>query len=221
MRPLNLLLLWFAEKRTRAHFLLTATENYTHFVIRDTLLNGIADSEIRREILRTADILATAVNVIALVEYKEMAWNAIPSTYVSAMSEFKRVKNSAPGKDHQTSVRKQFTSAASDQSTRLPCPGCKKLFSLYREGARGWNTGPYTLCLDCFRKRRGNQREATSPFPSPAAIHATSEPNASTAHLGTVAQVAPPNKKATHQAPASIDPGAIVMLIMSSRMVVG
>ena len=111
MRPLNLLLLWFAEKRTRAHFLLTAAVNYTHFVIRDTLLNGIADSEIRREILRTANILTTAVNVIALVENKEMTWNAIPSTYVSAMSEFKQVKNSAPGKDHQTSVRKQFTSA--------------------------------------------------------------------------------------------------------------
>ena len=127
----------------------------------------------------TADIFSTAINnVIAMVENKEMARNVIPSADVSAMSELKRVKNFAPGKDHHTSARKQFTSAPPDHSTRLPCPGCKKLFSLCREGLRGWNTKPYTLCFDYFRKRRRNQREATSPLPS---IHASYKPNASTA----------------------------------------
>ena len=106
--------------------------NYTDHMIRDTLLNGIADSEIRREILGTADILTTAINdAIALVENKEMARNAIPSVNVSAMSELKRVKNSAPGKDHQISTRKQFPSVPPDHSIRLPCPCCKKLFRLY------------------------------------------------------------------------------------------
>ena len=101
-------------------------------MIRDTLSNGIADLEICREILGTSDILTTATNnAIVLKENKEMARNAIPSTDVSAMSEFKQVKNSAPGKGHQNSEGKQVTSAPSDHSTRLPCPACKRLFSLY------------------------------------------------------------------------------------------
>ena len=48
-------------------------------MIRDTLLNGIADDEIRREILGSADLLTRAVNeIVALVESKEMARNAVP-----------------------------------------------------------------------------------------------------------------------------------------------
>ena len=54
--------------------------NYTDHMIRDTLLNGIFDFDIRREILGTTDILTTAVNdVIVLIESKEMVRNAIPA----------------------------------------------------------------------------------------------------------------------------------------------
>ena len=53
--------------------------NYTDHMIRDTLLNGIADDEIRREILGGADMLTRAVNeIVALVEGKVMARNALP-----------------------------------------------------------------------------------------------------------------------------------------------
>ena len=49
-------------------------------MIRDTLLNGIADDEICREILGGADMLTRAVNeIVALVEAKEMARKAVPS----------------------------------------------------------------------------------------------------------------------------------------------
>ena len=75
--------------------------NYINHIICNTRLNGIAYSEIRREILGTADTLTMAINdVIVLVQNKEMALNEIPSADVSAMSELKRVKNFAPEKDH-------------------------------------------------------------------------------------------------------------------------
>ena len=46
--------------------------NYTNHVIHGTLLNGIADDEIRREILGSAEVLTRAVNeIVALVESKE------------------------------------------------------------------------------------------------------------------------------------------------------
>ncbi|XP_068700869.1 uncharacterized protein [Montipora foliosa] len=63
----------------------------TDHVIRDVLLNGISDADIRREVLGTKNVLQTPVNdVIALVENKEMARNALPSSTLSAVSSFKR-----------------------------------------------------------------------------------------------------------------------------------
>jgi len=65
--------------------------DYTDNVIRDVLLCGMSDLDIRREMLGTEDILEISVNdVIALVENKEIARNAFPLSAVSAASSFKR-----------------------------------------------------------------------------------------------------------------------------------
>ena len=53
--------------------------------------------DIRREVLRVSNILETAVNeVIALVEGKEMARNALPSANISRMSSFKQQQSQQP-----------------------------------------------------------------------------------------------------------------------------
>eukprot|EP00111_Clytia_hemisphaerica_P004367 TCONS_00012481-protein len=50
------------------------TVDFTDSIIRDILIAGIVDSDIRREILGVKDILDTPINdIIALVESKEMA----------------------------------------------------------------------------------------------------------------------------------------------------
>ena len=60
-------------------------------MIRDTLLNGIVDEDIRRDFLGTADILTSPINtVIALVESKEIARNAVPAIDIASLSTFKR-----------------------------------------------------------------------------------------------------------------------------------
>ena len=65
---------------------------YTDHMICDTLLNGIADDEIHREILGCADVLKRAVNeIVALVESKEMARNAVPPTQVTSVSAIQRL----------------------------------------------------------------------------------------------------------------------------------
>ena len=126
--------------------------NYTDHMIRDTLLNGISDFDIRREILRTTDILTAAVNdVIALVENKKMARNAIPAHDVSVVSAFRRQKATTISENCRSSSRNSFPANPSKHS---PCPICKKQFHLYKEGPRGWNTKPYTVCIDCFRTHR-------------------------------------------------------------------
>jgi len=69
--------------------------DYTDNVIRDVLLCGMSDLDIRREMLGTKDILEASVNdVIALVENKEMARKAFPLSAVSAASSFKRQRGS-------------------------------------------------------------------------------------------------------------------------------
>ena len=66
--------------------------NYTDHMIRDTLLNGIADDEIRREILGGADMLTRTVNeIVALLEAKEMARIAVPPTEVTSVSAVQRL----------------------------------------------------------------------------------------------------------------------------------
>ena len=61
-------------------------------ITRDTLLNDTACEEIRREILGNADVLTRAVNeIVALVESKEMARNAVPPTEVTSVSAVQRL----------------------------------------------------------------------------------------------------------------------------------
>ena len=139
-------------------------------MIRDTLLKGICDVEIRREVLGTANILTTAINdVIALVESKEMARNAAP---ISDVSAFKRQKT-AP--------------VAHDGSEKSPCPVCKQLFSLYSKGPRGWNSTPHTLCIDCFRSRR-RKKHHNQASPTSAAIQNERShlPVNNDSHLGAI-----------------------------------
>ena len=60
--------------------------DYTDHIIRNVLLNRIYDSDIRRETLGVPDILTKPVNdVITVIENKEMARKALPSSTLSAM----------------------------------------------------------------------------------------------------------------------------------------
>ncbi len=75
-------------------------------IIRDVLMGGIADLDIRREVLGTSVILERAVNdVISLVESKEMVRNALPSS-----------------------------ASASDRSQTALCSDCKQTFALLAVG---------------------------------------------------------------------------------------
>ena len=76
----------FPERALIAHILSTRAL-HGHVGWGNTLLNGIADDEIRREILGSADMLTRAINeIVALVERKEMACNAVPPTEVTSVS---------------------------------------------------------------------------------------------------------------------------------------
>ena len=130
--------------------------NYTDHMIRDTLLNGIADDEIRREILGSADMLTRAVNkIVALVKSKEMARNAVPPTEATSVSAVQR-PNDADHRARRNATPCRESHNLPDRSKR--CPLCQRLFQLYKKGARGWNTKPYTLCIECYRTQKRRRR---------------------------------------------------------------
>ena len=130
-----------------------------------------------------------AVNdVIALVESKEMARNAISAHDVFAVSAFRRQKATIISKHYRSSSR---NSSPANPSKQSPCPICKKQFHQCREGPRGWSTKPYTVCIDCFRTRR---RTKHSNFPSPTSTAITDSNGLLeiTSHLGAATKTAPP-----------------------------
>ena len=160
--------------------------NYTDHMIRDTLLNGIADSDIRRETLGTKDILTCGVNdVVALVESKEMARNAMPTldADVPAISALKRQRSFPPRSSPP--VNSSNTPVTLDRSVKSQCPACHHPFSPFKEGPHGWNSKPYKICPDCFRSRRRTKRQAVLPAPALQSMEASS---VSTSHVGAITQ---------------------------------
>ena len=128
----------------------TGNVDYTDNVIRDILLNGIYDLDIRRDVLGTRDIIETPVNdVVALVEGKEMARNALPSSSQSAVSTFRR---------QQKAMTVQPILPHVDRSKHGQCPDCQKSYQLFTQGAKGWNSKPHAFCIDCWRARCRRKR---------------------------------------------------------------
>ena len=121
--------------------------DYTVESVRDVLLAGIADIDIRREALSTADMQKKGINdVIAFVESREMARNATPvSNTLSALSTFKR----------KQTLDVNPKKSSSDSNKTLPCPDCGKKFSTFKQNVNGqWNTIPHKKCLNCWRSNR-------------------------------------------------------------------
>ena len=65
--------------------------DYTDHMTRDTLLSGILDDKVRRDVVGIDSFLTKPFNdIIALVESKEIARNAVPTPDISTLSGFKR-----------------------------------------------------------------------------------------------------------------------------------
>ena len=130
--------------------------DYTDHAIRDVIVNGLYDNDISREVLGVKDIPQKPVNeVIALVENKEMARNALPYSSLSAVSSFRRQKNPAPPPS--------TTPSRAEQAKEEKCPACHTTFRIFTEGPRGWNTTPHQVCITCYREQRRKTRQQRPP----------------------------------------------------------
>ena len=107
---------------------------YTDHMIHDTLRNGIADHEIRREVVGNADVLTRAVNeIVALVESKEMACNAVLSTEVTSVSAVKRLHDENHRARRNATSYTQFNNLPA-RSKQWRCPLCQRLYRSTKKG---------------------------------------------------------------------------------------
>ena len=145
---------------------------YVDEVIRDVLLNGIADIDIRREALATEDIHRKTVNeLIAFIESRETARNANPSSAILGLSAYRRSTKSAATTSFSTKLhlqdKRRFMPSASDRARTASCPDCGMTFHLFTELRRGWNTKPHERCAACWRTWKNNRRSSPNTIDRP------------------------------------------------------
>lgn len=134
------------------------TVNYTHEMVRDVLLAGISDLDIRREALSMNDIQQRSINdIISFVEGREMARNATPGHTISALSSFKRHQHPMP--QTQPPPNSKGPIVTLDRNKTIPCPRCGSAFQPFKQRNNGsWNKKPHTICLQCWRTSRSNSK---------------------------------------------------------------
>jgi hypothetical protein len=112
--------------------------NFTDHIMRDVLLAGIYDADIRREMFGIDQLLQKSINeVIAMVEKKEMARDAHCAVSTSAISSMKQQQKK---KVYSAAADRQYLSQnpnGAEKGKEVPCPKCKKAYFLYREGKLG------------------------------------------------------------------------------------
>ena len=139
--------------------------DYTDETIRDVLLAGIADLDIRREALGVEGLQLRTVNdVIGFVEGREMARNALPSTMNSAISSFRRATSQKQVGVHESTAA-MHSPSATERAKCAPCPDCRKNFCLFSETSRGWNKYAHERCKECYmalRKRRFDGKRSSA-----------------------------------------------------------
>ena len=114
----------FREMCANCNNELTGQTYYTDERIRDVLLNGIADIDIRREAFSSENIHDGPINeIIAFVETREIARNASPSIGVSSVSEYRRSRGKG--------TNRSSSSSAAEKAKTAPCPDCGNTFHLF------------------------------------------------------------------------------------------
>ena len=144
--------------------------DYTNEIIKDILVTGLSDPEIRRDVLGWHGLDGKSVqDTVTFIESKEMARNALAFS-----------NGTATGSINSTSTyRKQQKTGKVNESKEKKlgrCPSCDKEYRLYKffKNSNRFNEKPFSTCLDWHTKRRStvasNEAETSGLFSSLGAI---------------------------------------------------
>ena len=119
--------------------------DFTDVIVKDVLVAGLADEDIKRDIMGWTELDVKDVNsTVAFIEAKEMARDAINQQPVNAsLSSYKK---SSKGE------------TSPDLSQKLSCKECKVEISRYVWSKRRGKTIEVTHCMTCWRKSRPRRK---------------------------------------------------------------
>ena len=119
--------------------------DFTDIIVKDVLVAGLADEDIKREILGWTELDIKDVNsTVAFIEAKEMARDAI---------------NQQPVNASLSSYRKSSKAETSPNlSQKLPCKECKAEINRYVWNKRQGKMIEVTLCMPCWRKSKPRRK---------------------------------------------------------------
>lgn len=123
--------------------------DYTSKVVKDILVAGIADTDIRKDVLGHPNLDSMLdKDIVKFVEEKEMAKNAVSATSrsdVNAMSNYRR-----QGKDDDGSKKKL--------TLKGKCATCSEDMNLYIRYRSGkMNKEPFKCCIKCHKETQKTQ----------------------------------------------------------------
>ena len=133
--------------------------NYTPEVIKNILLLGIYDQDVRREVLGDRAIEDKSVNeLVRFVEAKEAARDAAlrgrPATATAAATSYKRSSRQDNNNQQQQQQR------GCPPNNARPKKLCRQDFFNFAARPNGSiNQTPYETCRDCFLKQKKDRRE--------------------------------------------------------------
>lgn len=137
----------------------TQVVDYTDEMVKYVIISGIADEDIKKEVLGAPDLDAKSLNdTITIIENKEMAARAI----------------AMPDRHHQTNAINSDISK--DVQLKLAqkskCKQCHKTIQRYKLRNKGPNKvlKEFQLCVDCWRKDRWPENGEPQGKPTTGAI---------------------------------------------------
>ena len=134
--------------------------DYSTAVVKDVLLNGIADADIKRDILGDATLGSETVQeVVTIVEAKEAARDAVATSCTAQTAASSTYKNNARAKTLNAPAASTPPASGPPHRLREKRCRCGNAYFDYAERANGgWNSRSYKECRDCCLSKRKSEK---------------------------------------------------------------
>jgi ribosomal protein L44E len=126
--------------------------DYTSLVVKDILISGIEDVDIRKDVLSMRDLDAKSdKDIVTFVEEKEIARNALQmSSNNAGISTYSKGQKKIPEK----------SDTSKKLALRAKCQKCSKEISPYKQYPSGkLNAEPFSLCVGCWKKAKPEKKQ--------------------------------------------------------------
>ena len=127
--------------------------DFTDVIVKDVLVAGLCDEEIRKEVLGWSELDHKTVNeTISFIEAKEMARDALlPQMSTAAMSAYRKGRSNA-----------------GTQKEKVSCNNCRQEINKYYWSRHQKQWIECVLCIKCHRKSKAS-KDKSRPVPKNAA----------------------------------------------------